>query len=409
MKAKSRIIIKSLFSIVFFWFLFQLQNFTNSQTVNENSSAELDNFFLETLDSQKYVALGACLINKNRLIWDGYYGYADLENKIPLKRESIFPLMSISKTVTALALLMLYEEGLFGLDEDINKYLPFEVKNPNFPDKSITFRMLLNHTAGFEDVTATGLRIPEKVGRPQSSLGDSKTTLEEYIKELFTPEGKYYSTEYFSTFEPGTKYGYSNIGYSLIGYLVEKIAKQDFAEFCKTKIFIPLEMKNTGWHLKDVDTSLVIFTYNFSPQDTIPNYRKVKHFGEPGYPAGMLRSTMNDFVNYIVMILNDGQFGNKQIVKRETIELLLAPQDIKNIPSRSHKVIDKSLGWLFIEYEGSELYTMNGFSGSMFCAVYFSKTERSGFVYYFTGINMKNMSAMPEITKRLFKVLKDKR
>ena len=404
MKTK-RAFIKFLLPFTLISFLIQL-NDANSQTLNQNSNDELDRFFKEIIETQKYVGLGACLIKEDKVIWDGYYGYSDLEEKTPLSRENIFPIMSLSKTVTAFALLMLKERGLFDLDENINKYIPIEIKNPNFPNVQITFRMLLNHTAGFEDVTSTGLRIPKNVDRPPSAIGDSKISLEDFIMELFTPEGKYYSTEYFSTSEPGTKYSYSNIGYSLIGYLVEKIAKQDFSEFCKEKIFNPLDMKNTGWYLKYLDTTRVIFTYNFSPNDTIPNYKKVKPFGEPGYPAGMMRTTMPEFAGFIRMILNEGKYGNNQLVKPETIELMLAPQNIKNIPSRSHKLIDKSLGWLIIEAEGSELYTMNGFSGSMFSATYFSKTENIGLIYYFTGINMKNMYAIPEITNKLLNVLK---
>lgn len=405
MNAKALLRVKFMFSILLLLLLIQFQYSVSAQILDQNTSDELDGFFTKILEEQKFVGLGACIIKDNDIIWNGCYGYSDLEKKLPLNSENIFPLMSLSKTVTSFSLLMLHEEGLFQLDEDINKYLPVEVKNPNFPGIPITFRMLLNHTAGFEDVMPTGLRIPEKVGRPPSSIGDSKITLEEYIKDLFTPEGKYYSTEYFSSSEPGKEYSYSNIGYSLIGYLVEKIANQDFSEFCKEKIFNPLEMRNTNWHLKNLDTAKVIFTYNFSPDDTVPNYKKVQHFGEPGYPAGMIRTTFKDFSNFIVMILNEGRFKDKQLVKRETIELLLAPQNLKNIPSRSHKVIDKSLGWLIIEEADSEFYTMNGFSGSMFAAAYFSKTSRTGVIYYFTGINMKNMQAVPEINSRLLKML----
>lgn len=405
MNAKALLRVKFMFSILLLLLLIRFQYSVSAQTLDQNTSDELDGFFTKILEEQKFVGLGACIIKDNDIIWNGCYGYSDLEKKLPLNSENIFPLMSLSKTVTSFSLLMLHEEGLFQLDEDINKYLPVEVKNPNFPGIPITFRMLLNHTAGFEDVMPTGLRIPEKVGRPPSSIGDSKITLEEYIRDLFTPEGKYYSTEYFSSSEPGKEYSYSNIGYSLIGYLVEKIANQDFSEFCKEKIFNPLEMRNTNWHLKNLDTTKVIFTYNFSPDDTVPNYKKVQHFGEPGYPAGMIRTTFKDFSNFIVMILNEGRFKDKQLVKRETIELLLAPQNLKNIPSRSHKVIDKSLGWLIIEEADSEFYTMNGFSGSMFAAAYFSKTSRTGVIYYFTGINMKNMQAVPEINSRLLKML----
>lgn len=319
--------VKSLFSIPLFLFLIQFQFVASAQTLNQKTSTELDSFLKKIIEEQKYVGLGACIIKGNRVFWNGCYGYSDLQKKTPLNSENIFPLMSLSKTVTAFALLMLYEGGLFQLDEDTNRYLPIEVKNPHYPDIPITFRMLLNHTAGFEDVMPTGLRIPEKVCRPPSSIGDSKITLDGYIKDLLTPE------------------------------------------------------------------------------DTIPKYKKVQHFGEPGYPAGMMRTTFNDFTNFIVMIFNEGQFNDNQLVKRETIDLMLAPQNMKHIPSRSHKVIDRSLAWLIIEDADSEFYTMNGFSGSMFAAAYFSKTGRTGIIYYFTGINMKNMNAIPEISNRLLRLL----
>jgi CubicO group peptidase (beta-lactamase class C family) len=382
------------------------QGITHSQSTNENTLAELDTFFKNILSTQHYVGLGACLVKNDKVVWEGYYGYANLEEKTPLNRESIFPLMSLSKTVTAFALMMLHEEGLFALDDDVNKYLPIKVRNPNFPETPITFRMLLNHTASFQDVTPTGLTVPKNVSRPPSALGDSKIPLEEYIREILTPGGKYYAPEYFSGNEPGTRYSYSNIGYSLLGYLVEKIAREDFGEYCKRRILVPLEMNDTGWHLRDLDTGRVIFGYSFSPNDSVPSYRKVPHFGEPGYPAGMLRTTMDDFARFIGVIVNNGRYRYRQLLKPQTIELMLRPQNIKNIPSRAFKIVDRSLAWLINEVEGSELYTMNGFSPSMFTNAYFSATERIVIIYYYTGLNMKNMAAMPEITRKLYHALK---
>ena len=382
------------------------QDLTNAQNPNQNTSSELDKFFSNIINAQQYVGLGACLIKNDTVVWDGYYGYSNLEEKTPLDRDNIFPLMSLSKTVTAFALMMLYEKHLFGLDDDVSKYIPIKVRNPNFPEAPITFRMLLNHTASFTDVTPTGLKIPKNVSRPPSAIGDSEIPLEEFIREILTPGGKYYSTEYFGPNEPGTQYSYSNIGYSLIGYLVERIARQDFSQYCKLHIFDPLGMKNTAWHLRDLDTERVVFGYSFSPNDSVPDYRKVEHFGEPGYPSGMLRTTMHDFATFIRVIMDIGRYGNNQLVKPQTIDLMLRPQNIKNIPSRSFKIIDRSLGWLINEVEGSELYSMNGFGPSLFTNAYFSKPDRTAIIYYYTGINMKNMAGMEVITKRLYHALK---
>lgn len=376
-----------------------------SRQISPGTRADLDGFFNNLIREQKYVGLGASLIKNGTIVWDGYYGYANLEEKIALDRDNIFQLASLSKTVTAFALMTLLEQGLFDPDDDINKYMTIKVRNPNFPETPITFRMLLNHTASFADVTPTGLKVPQNVSRPPTAIGDAKISLAEYIQEILIPGGKYYSTEYFSLNAPGTKYEYSNIGYALIGFLVEKIARQDFSAYCKNHIFAPLEMTHTSWHLRDLDTSQVVFGYSRSPGDSVVSYHKVRHFGEPGYPSGMLRTTMPEFARFIGVIINNGRYGNIQVLKPETIALMLQPQNITNIPSRSFKIIDRSLAWLITEVEGTELYTMNGFSGSIFTNAYFSKTDGTGILYYFTGLSMKSMAAMAEITKKLYHTL----
>jgi CubicO group peptidase (beta-lactamase class C family) len=121
-------------------------------------------------------------------------------------------------------------------------------------------------------------------------------------------------------------------------------------------------MNNTGWHLRDLDTSKVMYSYSFSPNDSVPLYRKTRHFGEPGYPAGMLRTNMDDFSRFLVTILNHGRYGNVQLLKPSTIDTMLSPQHIKNMSSRSFKLVDKSLCWLMIETNGTGYFEMNVFS-----------------------------------------------
>lgn len=395
-----------IFRLVFVFALVICSGFTYGQdTKNDNDSAqntgiELDYYFNSIIETQKHVGLGACLIKGDKIVWEGYYGYSDLEEKIKIKRENIFQLASLSKTVTTTALMRLYEKGLFNLDDDVNKYIPIKVRNPKFPDKPITFRMLLTHTGGFEDVTPTGNKLPKGV------IGDSDIPLGEYVEGLFTPGGGYYSAGYFSKNEPGTKYEYSNISFSLIGYLVEKIAKKDFSEFCKENIFKPLEMNNTGWHLKDLDQSKIVFGYGFPTSDTLVSYRKSRHFGLPGYPEGMLRTTMQDFANFISAFINKGRYKDYQLLKPQTVDLMLSPQGVENIPTRSFKIIDIGLPWLIFDVEGEKLYSMNGFTGSIFTNAFFSQKDRTGIIYFCTGLSMKNMPATTEITKKLYHSLK---
>jgi len=396
--------------ILFIHFLFYSlsagqENNKDKDFVN-TASYELDTYFKNMLNAQNFVGLGACLIKGEKIVWDGYYGYSNLEERTPLTKGAIFHLASLSKTVTATALMQLYEKGFFKLDDDINNYISIKVRNPNFPEKPITFRMLLTHTASLEDVLPNGLKIPKGVEYPHGVSGDPNISLSQLVKELFTPGGKYYSAEYYSACEPGTKYSYSNFAFSLIGYLVEKIAKKDFSEYCKANIFQPLEMNNTGWFLRELDTTRVVFGYNFPTNDSLITYNKVQHFGEPGYPAGNLRTTMQDFSNFIAVFINNGKYKDYQLLKPETVALMLSPQGVKTIPSRSFKVVDIGLTWLINEVEGAQLYSMNGFSGSIFTNAYFSHKEKLGIIYFFTGITMKNMMSTVEITKNLYNSIK---
>jgi CubicO group peptidase (beta-lactamase class C family) len=393
------------FSCVFFSLLFALPNAMFGQDASDGSGrslgSELDHYFAGIMQKQQFVALGACLIVGDSIRWDGYYGYSNLEAKRPLKRNDIFQLASLSKTVTATALMKLYEKGMFQLDDDINNYLPFKVRNPNFPEKPITYRMLLTHTSSLEDVLSNGLKVPKGVPYPRGVAGDSNMPLSELMKELFTPGGKYYSGEYFSTSEPGTKYSYSNFAFSLIGYLVETIAKKDFSEYCKDNIFQPLGMTSTAWRLRDLDTSRVVFGYGFPDNDSIPVYKRIQHFGEPGYPAGNLRTSMHDFATFVGAFMNKGRQNDYQLLKPETVELMTNPQGIKNISTRAFKITDIGLAWLIFDVEGEQLYSMNGFSGSIFTNTYFSPKNRTGIIYFYTGIRMRTMPAMIDITKKL--------
>ncbi len=380
--------------------------YTTSYSQNDPQLKSLDedlnSYFKGVIETQKFVALGACIIKNDEVIWKGSYGYSDLENKKLLIANDIIQIASLSKTVTAAALMQLFDKGLFNLDDDINNYIPIKVRNPNFPDKPITFRMLLTHTSSLEDVLSNGLKVPKGVERPHGVSGDPDISLNDFIKELFVPGGKYYSIEYFSTEEPGTKYSYSNFSFALIGYLIEHISKKDFSEYCKENIFIPLGMKDTGWMLRDVDTNRVIFGYGSLTNDNIIAYKKVKPFGVPDYPSGNLRTTLEDFAKFLSAFINKGSYYNYQLLKPETVELMLAPQGIKNIPSRSFPILDIGLTWLLNDIEGTTLYNMNGFSGSGFTNAYFSPKEKIGILYFFTGLTMNNMMGMLDITLKLY-------
>jgi CubicO group peptidase (beta-lactamase class C family) len=167
------------------------------------------------------------IISGGELIHVAGYGYADVEQGIPAEDSTIFMIASISKTVTATAMMVLESRGEIDLDDDINEYLPFRIVNPHVPDGTITFRTLLTHTSGIID----NWNVYDPLYTIDSGGGDSPVTLDRLMRGYFLPGGEYFDPDAnFSTSPPGTQYEYSNIGYSLVGYLVQEISGTDFRE-----------------------------------------------------------------------------------------------------------------------------------------------------------------------------------
>src|SRR5882757_4663011 len=182
---------------------------------------------LQTLDVP---GLAAAVIKNGRVVCNAVAGMADIEQKRRVTPDTLFLIASVSKTITATALMQLYDERKFQLDDDINKYLPFRVRIPASPASPITFRQLLNHTASIKDNT-TYINCPGTCpyGSSLSPFvtkgADSPISLADLTRGYLMPGGAYYDqAKNFAAGPPGTVSDYSNMGFVLAGYLVELIS-----------------------------------------------------------------------------------------------------------------------------------------------------------------------------------------
>lgn len=194
---------------------------------------DADSWFAETVATSGIVGLSACVVSGDRVVWKDGFGKADMEQNIPVTTETVFMMASCSKLFTSCALLKLYESGHFDLDGDVNRFLPFPVRNPAFPDSAITFRMLITHTSSIAD--------RQEVITSLYGTGESDMPLDVFLTNYFRPDGDYYDALNFHGFIPGTRTEYSNVGYALIGYLAERISQEPFPDFCREALFAPLE------------------------------------------------------------------------------------------------------------------------------------------------------------------------
>jgi len=264
--------------------------------------------------------LAAAKVENGQITWTRYYGYQDIEQKIPVTDSTVFHIASISKTVTAAAVMRLEAKGYFKLDDDINGFLPFRVVNPSFPAAPITFRQLLRHRSSIADNMDYLLPFWE------NEYQGADIPLGTFLADYLSAGGKHYQAKKnFIHAEPGSDFGYSNIGFALLGYLVERIAKMPFDQYCKIHLFGPLKMQTTSWFLEPFQADRLAVPYSYS--DSLRRIKKLSQGKFPDYPAGQLRCTINDLAKFLACWSNDGAYDGKRVIEASSVERL-TPKDM---------------------------------------------------------------------------------
>lgn len=307
------------------------------------------------------------IVVEDELIWaKSYDGIAGTD--------TVYIIGSVSKPFIATAVLQLYEHGLIDLDEDINKYLPFAVRHPEYPDDPITVRTLLTNQSGLAMDTETYIRFQNPddalsefvsyvfgVDLPELNL-DPYPSRAEFFEGLLNPEGEYYSNSVW-TESPGN-YQYSNIGYGLLAYIIECVTDGSVEEYLQSQIFEPLEMTNSGAQLTGLETYhaypyqriqgdyihiplrgipfyrfCAIWEINcvarnlFSPGGYLPvpegiyNYLEDSYLRFPLYENlvgnGGVRTSVSDLSKFMIAHMNGGRAPNGyQLLQPETVEMM---------------------------------------------------------------------------------------
>ncbi len=279
----------------------------NSQSdFSVSAKTELDAKLKTEFTNSKLPSIAYCVVKNDKILHSGALGFADKANNILATDNTRYLIASVSKPVTAVAAMKLVEQNLIKLDDDINQYLPFSVRNPNSPNDKITLRMLLAHTSSISDDPVETLNL-DCYGT------DCTMSLEEYLREVLLSTGKYFSSGMFINKKPGTVRAYSNVGSALVGYLVERVAKIPFDVYCKNNIFTPLNMTKTEWRLANIPITELAIPYSKEIKNANP------HYTSPDYPNGGLRTTVLDLSIFLRMVIQKGSFNGKQIVSQATI------------------------------------------------------------------------------------------
>ena len=279
---------------------------------NSNMTLEFLNDFISSQMEQNHISgLAASIVVGDSIVWCSEFGLANREDDTEVTDSTLFLAYSVSKMFTGLSLMQQYDKGLFNLDDDINDYLPFDVVHPQYPDAIITFRMLMNHTAGItEPWSLTSSLMTEGY--------DSPISLSYFMENFFISGGEYYSTSHFSNYEPGTNFFYSNVGATLAGYLTEVISGIPFNEYCKDSLLIPMGMDNSSFLLADINMDNLARPYEYSGSNYIP----LGHISNATLPAGFLRSSNRQMANFVKTLVNNGNFEGTQIIQESTLDTM---------------------------------------------------------------------------------------
>ncbi|SEJ79115.1 CubicO group peptidase, beta-lactamase class C family [Dyadobacter sp. SG02] len=283
-------------------------------------TSKVDSLVIGKLRELHVPGLAAAKVENGQISWTRYYGYQDIERKIPVTDSTVFHIASISKTVTAAAVMQLEAKGYFKLDDDINGFLPFRVVNPSFPAAPITFRQLLRHRSSIADNMDYLLPFWE------NEYQGADIPLGTFLADYLSASGKHYqANKNFVGAEPGNRFEYSNIGFALLGYLVERISKMPFEQYCKTQLFKPLEMHHTSWFLEPFRSDRLAVPYQYSA--SLSQYQKEPQGKFPDYPAGQLRCTVNDLAKFLACWSNDGAYAGTRVMEARSVQNL-TPKDM---------------------------------------------------------------------------------
>jgi CubicO group peptidase (beta-lactamase class C family) len=308
--------------------------------ISQERIAKLDAMLEDAVKKEQVPGLVAMVVKDGKIVYHSAKGFADAESGKAMEKNSIFRIASQTKAITSTAIMMLWEEGKFRLDDPISKFIP-EFKSPQVlhtfrygdttfstrpSTKEITIRHLLTHTSGLGYGVIDGdermKMLYHKAGVMDLFTTDN-ITIGESVKRLAKLPLHH---------EPGAKFTYSE-GLDVLGYLIEIVSGMPFDQFLKTRLFDPLGMNDTRFYLSDAQAPRLV-TVQTRKDNKWVSFPVT--FYDPAYPktgaktffsggAG-LSSTTEDYAKFLQLYLNGGIYNGKRILSSHTISTIMTNQ-----------------------------------------------------------------------------------
>lgn len=243
--------------------------------------------------------LSIALVDDQRVVWAQGFGFADLERKLPATPSTVYRVGSISKLLTDVAAMQLVEQGRLRLDEPLQTYLPeFSIRQRRADAPPITVRQLMTHHAGLPRDLLKGFQ----AARP--------APFDSVIRDL---QGE------TAAYAPGQIFWYSNVGVTLLGSVVERVGAMPFAAHMQRAVLQPLGMSDAAFEPGVSASPWMATGYHRRDPKPEPPLRDV--------PAGGLNASVSDLSRFISMVFAGGMSGPNRVLRAETVEAMLSPQN----------------------------------------------------------------------------------
>lgn len=379
------------------------------KTLEKNHTAindTLTNNLQLAFDKDAIIGFSVSVVDENGLIYDKGFGFTDIEQNKPYRSSTIQNIASISKTLIGISLFKAQELGKLNINDPINKYLPFKIVNPNYPENPILIKHLAYHTSSIidlDEIYAKSYVLKKSEHEENEGVFDyfnkpeTKISLLEFIQNSLTENGKWYSKEIFSNTKPGEKREYSNIAAALCAQIIESATRQDYQSFTKDYILKPLKMNSSGWTSTDIDSTKRSRLFA-NKEKMIAEYSLIT------YADGGFLTSSNDLGLFLSELIK-GYDGKGKLLNKESYKKLFKKHNFSNNGKNETYGVFNEFRDNFLNVQNN-MIGHNGSDPGVFTAMYFNPKTKIGKIVLVNTDTDFTDNVWPEI-EEIWKSLSD--
>ena len=331
--------------------------------------AEAEASIRAIMSQTNVVGVSVAVVKNNKIIYSHSFGQKNIEANTPLTDDCIFRIASISKSFSATSIMQLVEAKKLSLEDDASDLIGFPLRNPKFPDKVITLKMLLSH---------------------RSSINDSQGY---FSLDSINPATNPDYAKCYNNYAPGTGYMYCNLNYNMTGAIIEKYSGERFDQYVKHHVLDPLNIYG-GYCVDSLDKNRFATIYEFnketakftnSPNAYAPRSKEIADYAmgktTPIFsPTGGMKISATDLAKYMMMHMNLGKANGKRIISKRSARLMQTPLSSDENYGLAILKTDKLI-------EGKTLTGHTGSAYGLYSTMFFEPNEKFGIVVISNGCN----------------------